>query len=176
MVMPAPPTRTVAINRNDQTQVLRAPSRHRTGPVIGDNATQLAETAGRRRRRGFWLFAAILLICGLAAGAGWWFGIGPGAQVSVPSVAGKSPSAATAVLIAADLTVKATPKVVSDPDIAQDLVVGTDPPSGKRVAHAAPVTLLVSSGPALLSIPTLVGLDESAAGSAIETGIMFPGV
>lgn len=157
-----------AVNRNDQTQVLRPASRHRTGPIVEDNSTALTKIAARRRRRGLWLFALVLLLAGAAAATGWWFGAGPGSLISVPSVANTSVQAATATLQAADLTVSATPTLQSDPDVPIDQVIGTDPPTGERVNRSAKVTLIVSSGPALLAIPSLAGVDESQASDAVE--------
>ena len=162
MVLPS------AINRNDQTQVLRPVSRHRTGPVTGDNATALTTTAARRRRRGFWLFALVLLLAGAAAAVGWWFGSGPGSLVTVPSVATQSVLAATATLEAVDLRVSATPTLQSDAEVPVDQVIGTDPPTGEQLAQGSDVTLIVSTGPALLPIPALAGLDESLASDAVE--------
>ena len=162
MVLPS------SINRNDQTQVLRPASRHRTGPVAGDNAAALTQTATRRRRRGLWLFALVVLLAGIAAAAGWWFGAGPGSLVSVPAVSNQSVQAATATLEAADLIVAATPRLMSDPAVPIDSVIGTDPPTGKQVPRSAEVTLLVSTGPALLPIPALAGVEESLALDAIE--------
>ena len=162
MVLPS------SINRNDQTQVLRPASRHRTGPVEGDNAAALTQTASRRRRRGLWLFALVVLLAAAAAAAGWWFGAGPGSLVSVPAVSNQSVQSATTTLEAADLVVAATPRMMSDPVVPIDSVIGTDPPTGEQIPRSAEVTLLVSTGPALLAIPALAGVEESLALDAIE--------
>ncbi len=57
----------------------------------GDDTAALAETAGRRKRRGYWIFALVLLLTGLAAGTGWYFGAGPGSLAEVPKTATHAP-------------------------------------------------------------------------------------
>src|SRR4029453_13279906 len=44
----------------------------------GEDATVLTVTADRRKRRGYWIFALVVLLTGLAAGTGWDFRARPG--------------------------------------------------------------------------------------------------
>ena len=68
----------------DVTQVLPSTM---TGPTTAvddvDNATRLRTATKRRAVRGGWLIALVIVLAALAAGAGWWFGSGPGSQVAV---------------------------------------------------------------------------------------------
>src|SRR5688572_29064344 len=75
---------------DDETMVLgRRGSKSNTGPV-SDSTTTLNTRSSKRRRRGWILFALVLALAGLAGGAGWWFGAGPGAHVTIPaSVVGR---------------------------------------------------------------------------------------
>ncbi len=162
MVMPAPPRVDTGA-----TQVLNPQLRQRTGPVVADSTAELSRRAGRRKARGFWLFALVLLLAGLAGGTGWWFGSGPGALVGVPDVAGASVDEARAELAAADLLVADATTLMFDPVVESGLVIGTEPGTGMRVAQATSVTLIVSQGPEQLDVPLLAGLSQDAATSAI---------
>ncbi|HWM17916.1 MAG TPA: protein kinase, partial [Microbacterium sp.] len=72
----------------DLTQVLPAAMTGATTAVDDtDNATRLRTATKRRAVKGRWLFAVVILLTALAAGAGWWFGSGPGSQVAVADVA-----------------------------------------------------------------------------------------
>ncbi len=153
----------------DATQVLvPAASRDRTAPVMPDAAGALNRTARRRRAKGFWLFALVLLLAASAATAGWYFGVGPGSLVTVPAVANQTVDAATATLRAADLVVADSPRDVFDPTIEAGTVIGTDPEAGARVGHESSVVLVRSKGPEPLPVPLLAGLTEEAARAAIE--------
>ena len=63
-----------------------------------DNATRLRTATKRRSDKGGWLIALVLLLAALAAGAGWWFGSGPGSQVAVADVASRSFAEAQQIL------------------------------------------------------------------------------
>ncbi|WP_382310455.1 Stk1 family PASTA domain-containing Ser/Thr kinase [Herbiconiux sp. UC225_62] len=173
-----------------QTQVLEA--RRRTDPVptiAPDDATsattvygavttpggpkppqgpkdKLARKASSRRKRGFWIFALVLVVAAALGGGAWYFGAGPGALTTIPQVAGQQPDAAVATLTA--LGLEATQQQQSDPTIAAGTVIGTDPPGDTQVRNGSAVTVLVSSGPAMLPVPALAGLDEASAKAAIQ--------
>ena len=157
MVMPA------AVGSEDATQIITPAKRQRTGLVERDNATALSRKSDRRRAKGYWLFGLVLLLAGLAGGTGWYFGSGPGSLVTIPAVAGQSPEAATAVLVAAELQVSDSRIAEFNPDVAVGLVIGTDPAAGTAVGHAGLVTLIVSKGAEPLPIPELVGQTEDIA-------------
>ncbi|WP_017794473.1 Stk1 family PASTA domain-containing Ser/Thr kinase [Leucobacter salsicius] len=125
-----------------------------------------ADAAHRRKRRGLWLAAIAVVAIALAAGAGWWFGQGPGSQATVPDVAGASIEEALTTLSAMDLTGEVTQ--CSSLDIEVGLAVNTDPEAGSRVDRGTTVQLCESSGPELLSVPTLVGLSQDDAQTEIE--------
>jgi serine/threonine-protein kinase len=163
MVMPS----AVAVGSTAATQVLTPKARHRTGPILTDTASLLAAKSIKRRRRGFWLFALVILVTALAGGTGWYFGAGPGADVSVPNVAGQAQDAARAALTAAGLSTSPTPGKAASPTIPVGSVVGTTPNAGTRVAKDSTITLLVSTGPKPLPFPALAGLTTAAAKAKI---------
>ncbi|MDQ1596945.1 MAG: eukaryotic-like serine/threonine-protein kinase [Microbacteriaceae bacterium] len=174
MVMPSASAASTASTA--ATQVLTPKARHRTGPVLTDTANLLAAKSDGRRRRGFWLFALVIVLTALAGGTGWYFGAGPGANVSIPNVAGQTPAAASAALKAAGITAPTTTGQTSSPTIPTGNVVETTPKIGTRVAKDHPITLLLSTGPKPLPFPALAGLTTAAAKSKItEAGFRYSG-
>lgn len=150
-------------NTNAETQVLQPRSRHRTGPVLADSATALGSKADKRRTRGFWVFALVILLAALAGGTGWYFGAGPGGQVTIPELTGKTPVAATALL--KDLGLQVNPKsgTINSPTVAVGMVAATTPANGTSVVRDSTVTMLLSTGPQLLPYSDLAGLTEQDA-------------
>ncbi|KJC63179.1 Stk1 family PASTA domain-containing Ser/Thr kinase [Agreia bicolorata] len=155
------------------TAPTRAPAPQRTPQATAAHTSAVAAPAERlktsaavRRRRGFWLAGVIILLVALAGGTGWYFGIGPGAQLTIPEVAGQAPDAAQAAL--EELGVVVTRADQSSVTVPAGTVIGTDPSSGTHVARDSAVNLLVSTGPAQLPLPQLIGADKASAQQAIE--------
>lgn len=132
----------------------------------GEESAALSARASARKRKGYWLFALVLLLAGLAGGTGWYFGAGPGASVTVPVTAGLEPAAAEQVLTDAGFQVAQGER--NDPEIAAGLVSGTDPAEGAQARRGATVTVLVSLGPRILQVPDVVGDPEAAARQALS--------
>ena len=158
---------------DDETQVLLPKARHRTGPVAVESVAALSTKSDRRRRRGFWLFGLVILIAALAGGTGWYFGAGPGAHVTIPDVAGKSQADARSILAEAGLTVAEKTGTTTSPTVPKDAVAETDPSIGSSVVKDSTITLLVSTGPKLLRLPALAGLDEASAVKAIQADFTY---
>jgi serine/threonine-protein kinase len=171
-VAPPAPTMVIPSDRpapsNTQTQVLGSRSRQRTGPVSLDSTTALAALASRRRSRGRWFVALVLILVALAGATGWYFGSGPGSKVIIPDVAGKDVSSATAVLENADLVVSPNHREAFSVSIPSGKVIGTDPAVNSSVAHGATVTIVVSKGPKLISLPSFIGETEAEARAALD--------
>jgi serine/threonine-protein kinase len=173
-VLPSPlaPTMVLAGGVDDfagdseaETQIIGS-ARHRTGPVeatSADGTALLRSTAAKRKRRGYWLFALIVLLAGLAAGTGWYFGSGPGSRATVPDVTAQSAGDATAQLDAAGFTVADATTSCSHPTIAPELVASTDPAIGSSAARGSTVTLCLSTGPEILEVPAVIGTQEAEA-------------
>jgi serine/threonine-protein kinase len=87
--------------------------------------------------------------------------------VAVPSVAGLSEAEARSTLEAADLTVGSVQQEANG-DIPAGNVIRSDPGQGAEVAPGSSVTLIVSSGPERVVVPSVEGVDESTARSQIE--------
>ncbi|GAA1523881.1 serine/threonine-protein kinase [Microbacterium ginsengiterrae] len=120
-----------------------------------DNATLLRRKTSKRRARGAFLLALVLLLAVLAGGVGWWFGSGPGSLVAVPAVAGLDYDQAAAALSEEGFVpVRAEESSV---EIEPGLTIRTDPAEGERLDGGTEVTVFVSSGPAPRSIEALNG-------------------
>ncbi len=83
--------------------------------------------------------------------------------VELPDVAGMTLLQATSVLAQAGLVVNEETVEEPSPDIEEGLVVGTDPAPPVLVPPETPVTILISTGPALVVVPDLTGLEPDAA-------------
>lgn len=146
-----------------ETRVLGGalPSATTTLEASDDEATALTRSAEQRKRRGYWIFALVLLLTGLAAGTGWYFGAGPGALAPVPATATLTPDSATLVLEEAGFAVELGE--TNDPVVPKGQVSGTDPAEGQMARRGSVVTVLVSLGPSILPVPAVIGLPESDA-------------
>ncbi|MEJ1920821.1 Stk1 family PASTA domain-containing Ser/Thr kinase [Microbacterium sp. KHB019] len=137
-----------------------------TSPVAAqpvDNATLLRRRTSKRRARGAFLLALVMLLAVLAGGVGWWFGSGPGSLIAVPSVAGMTYEKAAGALEAEGFVpVQADESSV---DVDPGLAIRTDPGEGAREDKGTEVTVFVSTGPAPRTIETLNGktVDEAKA-------------
>jgi eukaryotic-like serine/threonine-protein kinase len=119
---------------------------------------------GNARRRGVLWVVVLVIAALLATGAGWFFGMGPGAAAAVPPVANKSVAQAQELLSQAGF--RSTVSDVFDDDVPSGLVVGTEPPSGSEIRKFQPVSLFVSKGPQLFPLPQLTGgtIEEAKTG------------
>jgi eukaryotic-like serine/threonine-protein kinase len=157
-----------------ETQVL-APVRRRAAPVVSSAVDDLATRSRKRHGRGWWIAALIIVLVAAAGGTGWYFGAGPGAHATIPNVANDTIAAATTTLTSAGFHPLATTASRFDPDVASGSVSGTSPAIGTNVVKGEKVTIILSNGPAQLSIPVLAGLPESQAKAAIRTAKFLVG-
>ena len=90
----------------------------------------------------------------------------PTGLVSVPSVVGQPQAAAQSQITGAGLTVGTVTRQ-SSATVPVDAVISQSPTGGTQVAGGSAVTLVVSSGPQLVSVPSVVGQPQAAAQSQI---------
>ncbi len=88
------------------------------------------------------------------------------AEVSVPNVVGDTQSAASTALQSAGL-VTGTVTMMSSGTVASGKVISENPTAGTQVVAGSAVNLVVSSGPAQVAVPNVVGDTLSAATTAI---------
>lgn len=132
-----------------------------------------AAAAGRRRGRSGRVTAfVVVLVTVLAAGAGWWFGQGPGSRVTVPEVSGLGMSEAEDTLTS--LTLVPEMFECSSLEVPVGDAVHSEPAAGTRVERDSTVRVCQSTGPEALPVPALIGLDTADAEAAIfDAGFTF---
>ena len=87
---------------------------------------------------------------------------------AVPDVAGMDVFQAANALSGANLKLAATPKMQDSDTVPEGKVIATDPPAGAQVPKDSEVTLIVSTGISIVTIPDVVGDDRSDAEAAIN--------
>ena len=90
---------------------------------------------------------------------------GPG-DTPVPDVADKTVDEATALLRAQDFTVKVEEEASDDVD--EGLVIRSVPGAGENAPNSSEVTIVVSSGPGQVPVPSLRGVDQATAEGRIR--------
>ena len=128
---------------------------------------------GNARRRGVLWILVLVIAALLATGAGWFFGMGPGAAAAVPAVSNKTVAQAQQLLSAVGF--RSTTSDVFDDEVPTGLVVGTEPAAGTEIRKFQPVSLLVSKGPQLFPLPTLTGGTLAEAKKSLNTAGMALG-
>jgi eukaryotic-like serine/threonine-protein kinase len=87
--------------------------------------------------------------------------------VAVPEVSGQDVFAANSAIVAAGLQGQAVP--TPSPNVAKGLVIGTNPAAGTQVPKGTTIQVLVSTGPALVDVPNVVGQTQEAAVNLLNT-------
>ncbi|MEU3409418.1 Stk1 family PASTA domain-containing Ser/Thr kinase [Streptomyces sp. NPDC006670] len=132
-----------------------------------------APPAPRRQRRGvFLVIAGLLLALGLGTGA--WY-ITSGQFTKVPNLLGKTEDQARAELSAAGLGVKKVDRKFSEA-FERGTVMDSDPAGGKQIRGNGAVTLTVSRGPELVSVPDLKGRPLEEAKAELTKAGLAPGI
>jgi beta-lactam-binding protein with PASTA domain/tRNA A-37 threonylcarbamoyl transferase component Bud32 len=132
-----------------------------------DNATRLRTAMKRRRSRGAWLVALVVLLAALAAGLGWWFGSGPGSLVPVAEVSGMTFAEAQERLAQDGLV--AVERSENSLDVDAGLAITTDPPPGSRVDKDSEVAVLISLGPAEAQVESMKGMTKADAAAVLTS-------
>ncbi|MGX0670491.1 protein kinase domain-containing protein [Kocuria marina] len=110
------------------------------------------------------VFALLLSVAGFL---GWWLGSAPGAASAiVPVVAGQDTATAERALNSAGIS-NVGVRSTTSPEVPQGIVIATDPGASTTVRGIEQVNLVVSEGPARVSVPTVVGSASDDARAAI---------
>ena len=120
----------------------------------------------RRRRRRRWIVVA-LLACGVAALVA--YALTRPSQVGIPDVIGKNSDQASQILDHSgfEVAIKAVPSAAPRDQVVEQDPIPTDRGGGK-VEEGSTVTLSVSSGPAIVAVPSVTGLSEADATKRLE--------
>ncbi|MCL2803495.1 MAG: Stk1 family PASTA domain-containing Ser/Thr kinase [Micrococcales bacterium] len=125
------------------------------------------EAAGKRRRSRpvlrFFVALGILALLGGGGTAAWYFLLGPGEKVAVPTLVGLTRQNAEQALQRVDLEARVTE--VFDDTVADGTVIRSTPAAGVKVAKRTVVRLEVSMGiePATIPAEGLIGVELEAA-------------
>ncbi|WP_418276659.1 Stk1 family PASTA domain-containing Ser/Thr kinase [Isoptericola jiangsuensis] len=147
-----------------------------TSPTQTLDASQSPRRPSRRRQAVTWISVLVLLL-GTGVGGWWWYTAGPGAWTTVPTgVVGEAADDAQAALDAQELDSRM--QDTYHDDVAAGDVVSSDPAPGEDVRRDGVVTLVVSLGVEMLTVPAdLVGLDQAEATAALRSaGFRTPDV
>ena len=110
----------------------------------------------------------------VAAGSAVALVVSSGSPVSVPDVVGLTQAAAATAITNAELVV-GTVTQQSSATVPAGEVISQNPTAGTSVAGGSAVNLVVSTGPAPVSVPNVVGMTQSAAATAITNAELVVG-
>ncbi|MDQ1596626.1 MAG: eukaryotic-like serine/threonine-protein kinase [Microbacteriaceae bacterium] len=119
-----------------------------------------------------WIWVGIMAIAAILIGVVFWVvnlppaTIGNDLSVQVPNVNGKPYDSGARDLT--DLKLKVSPVTESSGKVPKGDIITTDPGSGAKVSRGSTVLVYVSSGKAAATVPSLSGLTEEAAKTAIK--------
>lgn len=148
--------------KSRQEAEIVTPMTEKTAPTKKDRAEERRRVSKRVRRN-----RMIALALAVSVGvAGWWVVLGPGSKVVVPSVVGASVDKANSLLEPLELNSEVTERVFSE-EVAEGLIISSDPGGGGKLDPNGTVKLVVSKGPERYTVPQLVGLTPEAAVNAI---------
>jgi beta-lactam-binding protein with PASTA domain/tRNA A-37 threonylcarbamoyl transferase component Bud32 len=133
------------------------------GPEYGPDD----EPPGGGRKKWPWIVAALVALA-LIAGLIWAFNYvsSSGGNNAVPNVVGLSQAVAERDIVKADLVPSVTDQASGS--VPKGDVISTNPPFGSKVAKNSTVKLLVSSGAATVSVPNVVGQNETSATNELQ--------
>ncbi|MEU0137472.1 Stk1 family PASTA domain-containing Ser/Thr kinase [Streptomyces sp. NPDC006296] len=134
---------------------------------------------GRRRpftgrgRRGL-IAVVVAVLLALGTGAGVWY-INSGQFTRVPSLLGKTQSAAEERLAEEGLDLKGVDRAYSD-TVRRGTVISSDPGSGERIRGNDAVRLVISRGPEIVEVPDVEGLSLAEARRTLQESGFEPGM
>ncbi len=158
------PTASPSVQQIQPTQAL--PATAGSSELGAADFTPAPVLLARKQRRWPLAVAVLALIGALLAGGGWYFTAGPGVRVVVPALTGLEQNQAQEKILGNDLRLKLMTEF-SDKAPA-DTVISIDPPAGRKVPQNTTITMVVSRGPELTKVPTVINQSESAAKSLLS--------
>ncbi|WP_144016015.1 Stk1 family PASTA domain-containing Ser/Thr kinase [Demequina sp. NBRC 110052] len=142
--------------------------------IIVEDDPEAISPAPTRNKAGLWIGAIIAAILTLLALGLWWYtAIGPGAYTTVPNVDGQSAEQAENILTAAGFVVSTDSR--NDDAVPEGFAIETEPGQQSRVLNGSDITLVVSLGPRMVEVPTLVGIQEADALAALQDADLTAG-
>jgi eukaryotic-like serine/threonine-protein kinase len=119
------------------------------------------------RKKWPWVVAALVAVA-IIAGLIWGFNYvsSSGGNNSVPNVVGLSKAAAETDIVKSNLVPAAVDQASTS--VPKGDVISTSPPFGTKLAKDATVKLFVSTGPAQVTVPDVLGMSETAATNELQ--------
>ncbi|MEI7419720.1 MAG: protein kinase [Actinomycetes bacterium] len=111
-----------------------------------------------------WLVASLIALS-VGSFGGWYYGVGPGALIAIPSISDKNQTEASNLLT--PLTSNITIREVFSSTFTKGQVIGSEPGAGILVPRGTSITILLSKGKEYVSVPDLQGLDLVTASAKI---------
>ncbi|MGW0932508.1 Stk1 family PASTA domain-containing Ser/Thr kinase [Streptomyces sp. NPDC002644] len=175
-VLSGPMVRTLPVGDDEPTTVVSAPATEHTARLGAEGLPPSRSSRSSRRgpaRPGpLTLVLGLLLLVGL--GGGIWY-INSGQFTEVPPLLAKTESQARDRLSDAGLEVGDVSRRFSD-TVERGTVISTDPGVGERVRGGDAVSLVISSGPEVVKIPSVEGRPLNQAREALEDQGLKPGM
>jgi eukaryotic-like serine/threonine-protein kinase len=124
------------------------------------------KTKGRKRsRRGPILLGIVLVLAVVAAGTGWYLGVGR--YTTTPGVEGMPQAQAQDKIEAAGLKFEVGDQAFSE-TVTKGAVIATDPKAGDRILDDGTVSATISLGPERHAVPILRGLTVDQAAEELD--------
>ena len=114
-----------------------------------------------------------LVVVALAALAVWW--TAAGRYATVPQLTGQPVATARADLQAVGLTAQVNPHAELSNTVPRGDIIRSTPGGGSKAVRGGTVTLVVSAGPRMISMPEVTGQALAAAQTAIRQAGLAPG-
>ncbi len=153
--------------RPQDTAAYAAVSPEGEAEIAGDEIVEEEWVIRRARARRWRWFAIALLAAGVAALVA--FALTRPSQVAVPDVIGQNVDQATQILDGKgfNVAIKAVPSAAPRNQVVEQDPIPTDRGGGKA-EEGSTVTLSVSSGPAIVAVPSVTNLNEADATKRLE--------
>lgn len=152
---------------SNPTTVIAATERieNATELIDQDFDVEMEEPKKRKRSKVLtWLTASVLAVT-LGLGAGWWFGTGPGALITVPDLVSMSESEARSAVELLPIKLETADENSDEP---VGTVIRTDPPAGGLIVRDGTLSVVLSIGPKLNTVPDLTGKNLIEATAALR--------
>jgi beta-lactam-binding protein with PASTA domain/tRNA A-37 threonylcarbamoyl transferase component Bud32 len=137
------------------------------GPMGPTGEVLVTEEREGPNRTALWVALVVLLLLLLALGGYFLFKSSSTKTLTVPSVTGQSPAAAQTTLHQTGFTNVGQTQVKSN-SVTAGQVIGTNPSAGSRAKSNARVTVDVSGGPVLVTVPSVNGEDQARASAKLQ--------
>ncbi len=141
-----------------------------TQPIkTNEEVNQISQTAEIRRRVSKRVkrnrVIALFLVLALGTG-GWYQFLGPGSQIAIPSLVGLSVADAKTQITSLGLLIDVSSQDFSE-DVDKGLVITSIPGGGGHLPKNGTVHLVLSKGKERISVPSISGMTQDAATTAL---------